>query len=186
MKKRKVLVIIVSIVSFLCLNCNNSDNKKIIREFNYSQDHLSFRFINISKIEAENCFGADLSKNILSLDKSELSDTYILEVQNTDLDSVYLSHSFSKEYPLYLPHEVSYFKTIGDTLTSNKNFPLNFNTNLYRLAKNEKKCFLTSLDFRKGMAKLGFPYYLENHKNKMFISNIIITKQNDEIIVLPR
>ena len=125
-------------------------------------------------------------KDILLLNKSELSEVYMLEVQNNDLDSVYLSHSFSKEYPLYLPNEISYFKTIGDTLTASKNYPLNFNTKLYRLAKNEKKCFLTYIDFHKGMAKLGYPYYLGSHKKKMFTSDIIITKQNDEIMILSR
>lgn len=184
MKKQRILIIAISITSFLCLNCHNNDEKKVVYESH--QDHLSFRFRDFSETEVKNCFGTILSKELLSFDKSESTGVYILEVQNNDLDSVFLSHSISRGYPLYLPNEISYFKTIGDTLTSNKNFPLNFNTKLYRLAKNEKKCFLTSLDFRKGMAKLGFPYYLENHKNKMFISDIIITKQNDEIIVLPR
>lgn len=174
-------LILLIVIAFLLLDCQT--NKKLLVDF---QGNICFKFNSIETKEVENCFGKTLAKTIGTFSKSELSDLYLVEIQNIGLDSLFIPYETFKGFPLYFADKIKYFKTIQDSVSFRGGILDNFSSGFYKLLKNEKKCFLFSIYIDENIAKVELPYFLEIQNKNLVTSEVILTKNNNKIIDLTK
>lgn len=170
--KNNFIWIIGTLILFLSCQSKNSIN----------QIYLHLEFKKVDTLNIAKSFGNDFVSKLSQFSKSELSDVYIVEVQNMGLDSIFIPVNYSGKFPVYYSGRIKYFNSTTDTTPYKVNLPFNIPTNVCRLARNEKKCFLTSISIGDNIAKVDYNYYLTPEKKDLFAVEVALKKQDNELI----
>jgi hypothetical protein len=177
--KNKIIHSIMIVISLLLLNCQSNINTS--NNVIDNKGYFHFEFKKLDTINIVKCFGQTLANQVATFSSSELSGVYIVEIQNNNLDSLLIPCNYSRGIPVYYSNKTEYFRFINDTLPINVDLPFNIPTNVERLLKNEKKCFLTPLKINGNIAKIEYSYYV-NNDNMRTQFKAILTKQNNALI----
>jgi hypothetical protein len=180
--KNMIICVAISLIFLGCQNHNgnlNPRNKVSVAEMNFH-----FVFKKLDTLEAVKCFGQTLTNNLSSYSLSQLSDIYIVEIQNLGLDSISIPCKYLRGLPIYYSGETKYYRTINDTIPLSVALPFESPpTNQEKLLKNEKKCFLTTLMLNKEIAKIEYLFYSYiNNEMRPIQCKVVLTKPNNEFI----
>ncbi len=178
-------IIICLALSSMFLGCqNHNGNLNPRNKVNVAEMNFHFVFKKLDTLEVVKCFGQTLTNNLSLYSHSQLSDTYFVEIENLGLDSILIPCKYLKGLPIYYSGETKYYKTINDTIPLSVALPFESPpTNMERLVRNEKKCFLTTLMLNKKIAKIEYLFYSYiNSEMRPIQHTVVLTKLNNELI----